>query len=288
MRMFANKKLPLSFFLLILFLVVVNFFVWLPPHSPGLLKVAFLSVGQGDAIYIETPGGRQVLIDGGPDAGVLRELGKVMPFWDRSLDLVLESHSDSDHIGGLPDVLERFSVKNIIDTTNKSDSKLATSLGILAEEKNDPEIKVRAGERIILDNNVYLDILSPAGDPTNWETNKASLVVKLTYASTSFLFTGDIDESVEKYLTVNFSTSTLHADVLKVSHHGSRNSNNPAFLAAVSPVYSVISVGPENKFGHPHQEVLYSLSKLRSQILRTDQVGMIEFESNGRQLTQVK
>jgi competence protein ComEC len=285
-----NKRIVARF--AITLLVIANIFVF-ARHSaldnifrkPGLLTVAFLNVGQGDAIFIETPSGKQVLIDGGPDKSVLRELGKVMPFWDRSLDLVLESHPDSDHIGGLPDVLERFSVKYLISTGNLSDSKLSASLDNIAKEKHDNTLQVIAGKRIILEPNVYLDILSPIGDPSNWESNKSSMVVKLTYASTSFLFTGDVDESVEQYLVKKYGVY-LASDVLKVSHHGSRNSNNVAFINAVSPTYSVISVGAKNKFGHPHKEVLDSLVKLKSKILRTDQLGTIIFKGDGGKLVQ--
>lgn len=275
---------------ILLILIAANVFVWSPiivvrhPLSNSgageVMTVAFLNVGQGDAIYIETPSGRQVLIDGGPDKSVLRELGQVMPFYDRSLDLVIVTHEDSDHIGGLPDTLERFSVKSVVGTTNDSDSKLAASFEQIAQERGDREVTVHAGERIILDTNIYLDILSPAGDPEKQETNKASLVAKLTYASTSFLLTGDVDESVEKYLVKKYG-ALLASDVIKISHHGSRNSNDPAFLKAASSTYAVISVAADNRFGHPHEEVLDTLSNLREKVLRTDQLGTIIFKSDG-------
>lgn len=257
-------------------------FVLLEAKDPEL-RVVFLDIGQGDAIFIEAPNGSQVLIDGGTTSDVLRELSKVMPFWDRSIDLVVATHPHGDHIGGLIDVLERFEVANILETAIKEDTAVVKAYDRAVEKENAEQIPRERGTRVILDSNVVLTILSrevvAASDP-----NDASIVLRLDYGETSFLFTGDATKFVEEELLQFYDA--LDIDVLKVGHHGSNTSTSPAFVSATSPDIAVISVGANNTYGHPTQNVLETLAAQNVEVLRTDELGTIQLVSDGRNISE--
>ncbi len=260
-----------------------NIFIWsvsVRADRQGELTVAFLDVGQGDAIYIEAPNGNQVLIDGGTGQQVLRELGRVMPFWDRSLDIVLSTHPDQDHVGGLPAVLERMRVENVITTENTSDTGAYKAFEEVIRKKNPKRILARTGTRIILDRGVVLEILFPDSNASGWETNTASIVARLTYGEKSFLLTGDSPISIEKYL-VGKNGGKLKTTVLKLGHHGSRTSSSKIFLSATDPEYAVISAGKDNKYGHPHKEVTALLDELKIPALNTAERSTIIFKTDG-------
>ena len=267
--------------------VVINIFIWSSvarADRHGVLTVAFLNVGQGDAMYIEAPNGNQMLVDGGPPSGaVLRELGRVMPFWDRSLDVVLATHPDQDHVGGLPSVLARMNVVNVVTTENTSDTGAYGAFEKIISEKHMTRILARAGERIILDEGVVLEVLFPDRNAEGWETNTASIVSRLSYGDQSFIFTGDSPLSVEKYL-VGKNGGALNSTVLKLGHHGSRTSSSKVFLSAVDPEYAVISVGKDNKYGHPHKEVTDLLTELKVHSVSTAERGTIVFKTDGAEL----
>ncbi len=263
-----------------------NIFIWtvvVRADRHGELTVAFLDVGQGDAIYIEAPNGNQVLIDGGGGQQVLRALGRVMPFWDRSLDIVLSTHPDQDHVGGLPAVLERMRVGNVVTTENTSDTGAYKAFEETIQKKNPKRILARAGVRIILDRGVVLEILFPTQNVSGWETNTASIVARLTYGEKSFLFTGDSPVSIEKYL-VGKNGGKLKSTVLKLGHHGSRTSSSKIFLAATDPEYAIISAGKDNKYEHPHKEVTSLLDELKILSLNTADHGTIIFKTDGTDL----
>jgi len=267
--------------------VLTNIFIWsavFRADNRGVLTVAFLNVGQGDAIYIEAPNGNQMLIDGGqPSGAVLRELGRVMPFWDRSLDVVLATHPDQDHVGGLPSVIERMRVGNIVTTENTSETGAYGAFEKEIFDKHINRVLARAGEKIILDEGVILEILFPDRSTAGWETNTASVVARLSYGEQSFLFTGDSPQSVEKYL-ISKKGGTLHSNVLKLGHHGSRTSSSKVFLSAVDPKYAIISAGKDNKYGHPHKEVTDLLALLKIPPFITEERGTIVFKTDGREL----
>ncbi len=267
----------ISVFVLVTVLVWVT--VWLEMPSK-FLTVAFLDVGQGDAILITTPNKNQVLIDGGPDKKILRALGSAMPFFDHSLDLVMESHPDADHINGLPDVFQRFSVGAFMEPPISGKTNIYQALKTEVKNEPAPDIIAQKGTRIVLDNNVYLDVLWTNAGGKKADTNEASIVAKLTYGQNSFLFTGDSPESVESYMAYP-AGDKLKADVLKVSHHGSKNSNPEIFLKKVKPEFAVISVGAKNKYGHPNQEVVDRLNSIKAQILMTKDLGTITLKSDG-------
>jgi len=264
-------------------LFVVNIFVWyavLVENKGDVLTVAFLDVGQGDAIFIEAPNGNQILIDGGPNKSVLRELGELMPFYDRSIDMVIATHPDKDHTGGLPSVLEKFKVGVFVETEIVSGTGAYEALEKISTEKEIQKIIAKRGQRIALDKNVYIDILFPDRSTIEWDANTASIVVRLVYGDTSFLLTGDSPKRIEEYIT-SLDGGWLSASVLKLGHHGSRTSTSEFFLGIVNPQYAVISAGTDNRYGHPHKEVMDMLNQFEIPSLATYESGTIIFESDG-------
>jgi len=274
------KKNLKYYFLGLLFLAM--FLVWYAvfAESRNGLTVAFLDVGQGDAIFIQAPNGNQILVDAGQNRAVLRELSKVMPFYDRSIDMLIATHPDSDHIGGFPNILSRFNVGSIIEPGVDSGTPVYEEFERIAEEKNIKKFLARRGMKINLDQNAYLLILFPDRDASGMDSNDASIVAKLVYGDTSFLLTGDSPQKIERYLA-SLSPESLDVDVLKVGHHGSRTSTSEILLGYSSPDFAVISSGKDNSYGHPHQEVLGMLDKFGIKILRTDELGTIVIKSDG-------
>jgi competence protein ComEC len=247
------------------------------------LTVAFLDVGQGDATFIKAPGGVQMLVDGGANGSVLRELGQVMPFYDRSINVVLATHADQDHIGGLVEVLKRFKVDLFIRSNATSSSAVYAKLESLIKEKGIKEEIIVSPKIISLGSGVSFDIIFPTQNTAGWETNEASLVGKLVYGQNSFLLTGDAPQLIEKYLVGKYG-DFLASDVLKVGHHGSKNSSAELFVGTVSPTYAVISAGLDNKYGHPNQEVIDIFTQFKEKVLETLGGGMIIFQSDGQNI----
>ncbi len=274
-------------------LLIAAVLVWLAVFSlqgSGLLEVNFFDVGQGDAIFIETPEKFQILIDGGPDAKILEKLGKEMPFWDRTIDLVILTHPDPDHLNGVIEVLKRYKVKEILYTGVVPEDLKQKGVDIVEKGKA-KKIIAKAGKRIDLGQTpldskhltgqVYIEILYPFEDITGQrfsDFNQTSIVCQLVYGKISFLLTGDAPKSVEYQLMAK--QANLDSDILKVAHHGSKTSTSDYFLNAISPEIAVIQVGKDNKFGHPHQEVLDVLNQQNVKILRTDLDGDIKISSD--------
>ncbi len=286
--MTTRLKIKLLVLGLLLFACLVSILILVHENRNNILKVAFLNIGQGDAILIEAPSGNQVLIDGGPGRSVLRELGKVLPFYDRRIDVVLATHPDADHIGGLPDVLEKYKVDLYIESGANHDTKLFENLNskieklsLSAGETGIKKLEARKGMIIDLGRGAKLEILFPVVDPSEMESNTASIVARLVYGESEFLLTGDSPIAIENYLVNYVGSQSLQSDVLKAGHHGSRTSTSASFVSAVSPQFVVISAGKENKYGHPHQEVLDIVNNFGAKILRTDLSGRIIFESDG-------
>lgn len=272
-------------------LAILTFSIWFlvfnHKHN-NYLKVVFLDVGQGDSIYIEAPNGKQMLIDGGPDASLLSSLSKVMPFADRSIDIVLATHPDQDHIGGFPVFLDNYKVENIIENGSKGDSKIYSSLEEKVLKKKINKIIAKRGMHIILDQkrNIYFDILFPDRDITNFDSNDASIVGKLVYGNNSFMMTGDATTYTENLIEWNENDQTLDSDVLKLGHHGSHTSSSVLWLEKVRPEMAIISVDKNNKYGHPHKDILDRLKSLSIPYLSTSDIGNIVFKSDGERLFQ--
>ncbi|MCK5022175.1 MAG: MBL fold metallo-hydrolase [Candidatus Pacebacteria bacterium] len=276
----AIKRILLGFFL------ITTIFVWygvLAEERNGLMTVAFLDIGQGDAIFIETPSGKQVLIDAGPNKKVLRELSKQMQFYDRSIDILIESHPDLDHIGGFPAVLKSYEVDFVFSSGVNCEKTICEEFEkeILAEGIEE-QILTR-GNILDLGDGIYLEVLFPDRDAFGFETNMASLVLKLIYGETSFLLTGDSPKSIEEYL-ISLDADNLDVDILKLGHHGSHTSTSEAFIGFTNPEKAIISVGKNNRYKHPHPDVLDILNKFGVEVLRTDQEGTIIIKSNGEDL----
>lgn len=249
--------------------------------DPDLLCVVFLDVGQGDAIFVQSPTNTQLLIDSGRDSSVLRELSQVMEFSDRQLDHILITHPDADHITGFKEVLERYEVANVIRTENESDSPIWHAVEEAIEEEGSLVHIARRGQRYDLGGGAVLEILFPDTDPKDMESNTSSIVARLVYGSTAFMLTGDAPKSIEEYLVLA-EGEFLKSDVLKVGHHGSRTSTAELFLAEVDPAYAVISAGKGNSYGHPHVEVTDLLFNYGVETYSTAEAGRVVFHSDGR------
>lgn len=279
-----NSKRSQNFFLAaLIFLNILIWGIYLNLKKNNLLEVDFLDIGQGDAIFIQAPNGKQMLVDGGPDNSVLSQLGKVMSFFDRSIDIILATHPDKDHVAGLPFVIDNYKVGNFIDSVADSSTAVYTELERRAKEHNIPTYWGKRGMTIILDkqNGVYLEVLYPNEDDFKLtETNDLSIVAKLIYGDTSFMLTGDATKLVENMLD-STDGKYLQSMVLKAGHHGSNTSSSFAFVNMVAPKYAIISAGLHNSYGHPHKETLNTLDKEGAKILETSKEGTIRFFSNG-------
>lgn len=266
-------------------LILSTLLTWFKIYQsgPGPLTVHFLDVGQGDAILVETPSHKRFLLDGGPNKKVVTEMGKALPFGARTIDLVIESHPDGDHIGGLPEVLERYKVGLFLEPGVESENDLDDELRKRLSEKEIPRILAKRGMVVDFGDGARLTILFPDRDVSMWDTNDASIVARLDYGESSFLLTGDAGIKTESTM-IYHSAELLDVDVLKAGHHGSRTSTSAAFAAAVSPAYAVISAGKDNSYGHPHSQVLDVLNNLGAEIKSTAESGTIIFESDGEEL----
>lgn len=250
--------------------------------SRQYLRVTFFDVGQGDAIFIETPGGNQILMDGGPDGRVLAKLGAALPFWDRSLDLLVATHPHADHLAGLVEVLRRYDVGRVMESGVGHATPEYEEWRKILKERAVSVVAARRGQRIHAGDGIVLDILSPAEDAivAAKAPHDANVVALLAQGETTILLTGDIEKALE-YRLLFESPALLDADILKVGHHGSKTSSTAEFLKAVSPEAAVISAGRKNRYGHPHPDVVGRLKATGGQVFRTDQDGDIVLESNG-------
>ena len=242
----------------------------LPTGGPGDLEIAILDVGQGDAILVTTPHGKQVLVDGGPSGIALaRELGGVMAHWDRSLDAVVLTHPQEDHVGGLPAALRRFDVARVYTAgdTNRT-------MSFAAFETRASARPIAAGERFELDG-VTFEVLWPPHEYASSDLNDRSVVLAVNYRGFTALLTGDIEAAPQREL---LAAGIGPIDLLKVPHHGSKT-GDPAFLRDIGAAVGVISVGADNRFGHPHEETLVALSETR--VYRTDRDGRVVVSSDG-------
>jgi competence protein ComEC len=249
------------------------------------LEVSFLDVGQGDAILIKTPAGQQILIDGGPNPDtVCQQLGKKLPFWDKSLDMVVLTHSDDDHLVGLMGVLQHYGVKHVLESGFGEGPFYREWLAQIEEKKIDWSI-ARAGQEMDLGEGIRLEVLYPYDEfleGSESGTNSNSVVLRLVWNKVSLLFTGDADYGAEQDIMYGGVVHDLNSTVLKVSHHGSKYATSSGFLAAVDPQVAVISVGEGNTFGHPSDETLARLSV--AQVYRTDEQATIVFSTDGERL----
>jgi competence protein ComEC len=245
------------------------------------LKVSFLDVGQGDAILFQTPHGGKILVDGGPDKKVLARLGEQLPIYSKDIELVIATHSDSDHIIGLIDVLENYNVKVLLYSLPNSESDISKELFEVANIKNTQIVKVERPVIIKTDDGLIIKILFPVKNMDGIvETNAASIVNQFIFGENKILLTGDLPQAGEIFL-INKYGASLKSDILKLGHHGSDSSSNPEFIQKVNPEIAIVSAGKNNSFGHPHKSVLDLLFNFKIPVLRTDESGTINFNANG-------
>jgi len=244
-------------------------------------QIHFLDVGQGDAVLIQTPDGYEVLIDGGKSSVVLQQLASVQAWNDRDLDVVIATHPDTDHVGGLVDVLRRYKVDMILQTEVRSDTPAATAFLAALTVENAVEKYAQAGQVIQIGASTTIEVLSPASETTNWASNVASVVVRVTYGDTAFMLTGDAPVGVEDYLVGAYG-SGLQSHVLKLGHHGSKTSTSELFLDTVQPQYAVVSAGIDNSYGHPDQSVMQRIFDRDIQTSHTGIDGTVTYYSDGQ------
>jgi len=252
----------------------------------GKLHVYFLDVGPGEAIFIQTPSGRQALVDGGPSPSLLFEqLGRRMPFWDHSLDLLVLSHPDDDVLPGPLAALERYRVDGVIARDVSCRSAWCRRWQEALAASGAVRWRGEAGLRVTLDRGLTLTVLHPGPALLHGgvDYNENSLVLRLDYGGVCFLLTGDVGERVEQQLVEQ--GAWLDCTILKAAHHGDVAATTEGFLAAVDPEAVVISVGAENRPGRFCAEAVSAalLTRLEGRaVYRTDEDGTVEVVSDGR------
>jgi len=282
-----NRKLRYGIILFLLALSLVLGTIIFHSQNIQDFRVIFLDVEQGDAILI-SDGSYQMLIDGGRDGKLLlNKLGKYIPFWDRNIEVMLATHPDQDHIAGLINILNSYSVKTVIKTEDQSNTQtfkrfqgdVANEKAENIEAKRDTIIKFPSGAEVKI---IYP--LSEIGDIQDSQSNSGSVVIKINYGENSFLLTGDFPKDKENEIL----DSDISSKVLKIAHHGSKYSTGAEFLEKVNPTNAVISVGKDNSYGHPNEEILNLLKEKNINVLRTDEKGDIIFDCEKESSCQVR
>ena len=240
------------------------------------------------AMFIQTPNGQDILIDGGPDPQRINlELGERLPFWDRTIDLMICTQPHADHITGLIDVVQRYKVKRVLDAGVPYDSAIYQEWLRLVEDQRIEYDIARSGQEIDLGTGIKLEVLNPPEslwEGTSEDVDNNGVVLRLSWGQVSFLLAADIRDEAEFELIGQ--RANLRSSVLKVAHHGSETSTSQQFLAAVDPDVAVICVGANSTYAHPGEEVMDRLiGRLgEDNVYRTDEDGTIEFITDGEEL----
>ncbi|MCK9393249.1 MAG: MBL fold metallo-hydrolase [Candidatus Paceibacterota bacterium] len=276
-------------YIILTVLVIINIISWsfLFSTKDNLLKVIFFDVGQGDGIFIETLDKKQIVIDGGPDYNLMAEkISEELPFWDKEIDAIILTHTDSDHMNGLLGVLEKYKVDNILWTGVKKEGmekKIENWENIVNKEveNNGAKVFLVKNTNTILTSNMSLNFLWPEkiNEKINSnDSNDYSLASRLCYLKTCFLFMGDMSFNEEKNV---IRDEDIKGDILKVAHHGSKYATSNEFISAVSPKLAIIEVG-KNSYGHPALETIKRLEDYGAKVVRTDTQGDITVFSDGQ------
>ena len=264
--------------------------VWVAALSQpsGNLKVVFADVGQGDMTAITTPAGHRIVVDGGPDPMRAAEaLGAELPFWARSVDMIVLTHPHHDHISGLNEILRRYEVVHVVERRQEFESPEYAAWAHLVEVEGAQTVNAGSGIELSFPDGVTMEVLGPPMQllsGTASDVDNGSVVVRLSYGDRSFVITGDVFSEGEAWLAD--SGQRLASDVLKVAHHGSQTSSSQVFLDAVNPSVAVISVGSDNRFGHPNPEVVERLKAIvrGPRVFSTAESGSITLETDGEKL----
>lgn len=283
-----GPRLILAFAFVTSLTAALSWSVWtmiLP--APRIMRVCFLDVGQGDAIVIETPSGRRLVVDTGPRSETTSQgLLTVVPYLRSTgaqvVDALLLTHADSDHVGGATDLLQTMAVRRLIVSGEGEESPAMREVLQTARGRGVEIVRIRRGQSLDFHDGVIAQVIHPPSGhmAKDNKDNNASIVLRLRYMSTSLVLTGDAEESAEQRMIR--SRQPLKADVLKIGHHGSRTSTSPEFLRSVHPQVAVISCGRHNAFGHPHPQITSRLGEAAIPTFRTDRDGAIMVESDGR------
>ncbi|MGB2800351.1 MAG: MBL fold metallo-hydrolase [Dehalococcoidia bacterium] len=272
-------------------LVIIAILVWVAAAvapEGGKLSVSILDVGQGDSILITSPSGQHILIDGGPSPErVCLELGKALPYWERTIDLVVLTHPHDDHVTGLVEVLRRYEVKQVLYPDMDYGAVVYDEWLEVLEEKNIPYTLAQVGQHIDIGGGAVLKVLNPPAEfleGTESDIDNNGVIIRLEMGEVGFLLTADHFEDAERYLIDQ--GIEVRSTVLKGGHHGSSTSTCPEFLAAVSPEVAVISVGADNPYGHPSDEVMARLTERLGddRVYLTSESGTITFTTDGKRL----
>lgn len=244
------------------------------------LAIHVIDVGQGDAILIQTPSKKNILIDGGDENADHMVKSYLRKKWVKSIDLMIATHPDSDHIGGLDNVVDAFDIKSIYMPKKTSDSESYINLIKSCKNKNLDIQYLNRDDYLNIEDKLSLQVLSPSN--INDENNLASIVFYMKYKDNEFILTGDSEKENEQEILNTYDINDV--DFLKVAHHGSNTSSSPEFISKISPDISVISCGYKNQYGHPHKETLNTLYQNDSAVYRTDKIGDIIFYSDGNKI----
>lgn len=270
---------PIVIGILLLSVVFIWQAVWREMPSKTL-TIAFLNVGQGDSTYIESPTHQKMIVDGGPNGAMLSEIGKLMPWYDHYIDVIMITNTDVDHYGGFIDLLRRYRVGLVIEPGTVGGSPSYRALEDLIVQKNIKKVVARRGQSIEIGGGAHFDVLFPDRDVSKLDTNNGSIIGQLVYGSSTVMFTGDAPVATENFVFL-LDSGRVKSDILKVGHHGSKTSASEPFVSAVAPKYAVVSAGLNNKYGHPNQETLNLFQKLNIIPLITFKLGTIIFNSDG-------
>ncbi len=252
------------------------------PSAPGRLRVTVLDVGQGDSVLVQTPSGRDVLVDGGPGRAVLRGLGDELPWTDRSIEMLVLTHPQADHALGLLDVLARYDVRRVLAGPGVEASGTYRAWAAAVADEGTPIETARKGMRFDLGDGVVMEVLGPdAAEAADRQINNTGAVLRISWGDVSFLLTADIEVKAERALLSD--GVDLRATVLKVGHHGSKTSSSREFLDAVRPSLAVVSSGKNNPFGHPAPEVVDRLDDYAT-VYNTADAGAVRFETDGQRI----
>lgn len=243
--------------------------------------MAFLDIGQGDAIYIQAPNGRQMVVDGGPKETLMARIPEHMTFSDKTIDILVVTNPDLDHYSGFLPLLDMYEIGAVVEPGTTNDFGMYRELQDKIEKENVPHILAKKGQRIILDaeKNVYFEILFPDRNVSSWDPNDGSIIGMLVYGDTSFLLTGDATALAEGIVVAGSDVSDV--DVLKIAHHGSKTSSGLPLLREASPDLAVISAGKDNRYGHPAKMIIDRLRSLGIPYLVTHEEGGIVCTSDG-------
>ena len=266
------KKLFLTYILIIIIISLL-----IPSGKNNYLSIHTIDVGQGDSILIQTPSSKNILIDGGDDNShhIISSYLKKQNV--ENIDYIIATHFDSDHIGGLDNIIDKFNVSNIYAPNYESDTVSYQNLINSCLNKNLNLQCLSSGDFINIEDNINLAVLAPSY--IQEENNLNSIVFRLDYKNKSFLFTGDAEANNELNIINSYELNDI--DFLKVGHHGSSSSTTSEFVEEVSPDIAVISCGYKNQYGHPHKSTLDTLEKNNVLTYRTDILGNIVFYSDG-------